>query len=210
MRALELNGKKFSRLLVLSCTRKNGIRAWKCQCICGKKIVVITASLRNGNTKSCGCWHHDAMVKFNYRHGASNTPEYRAWLNMRRRCYDKNQPYYKHYGKRGIRVCKRWLKFKNFLKDMGNMPAPNYTLERKKVNGNYQKSNCRWATQAEQTRNKRNSRKLTFEGRTQTITEWARELKMQRKTISFRLNKGYSIAQAFSRIDMRRTTYGCN
>lgn len=203
-KALNLAGKKFHRLLAIKVTKKNGLRAWKCLCDCGEKVIVITSSLRNGNTKSCGCWHHDAMVDFNFKHGKTGTPEYRAWINMRRRCYDTNQPYYKYYGGRGIRVCKRWRNsFENFLSDMGRMPKRGYTLERKKVNKGYGPKNCVWDTQANQTRNKRNSRKITFRGKTQTLSEWARELDIGRKTLSFRLNKGLSIDEAFRKVGMR-------
>jgi hypothetical protein len=82
--------------------------------------------------------------------------EYKAWHNMKQRCYNKNNPGYKDYGERGIKVCERWYNsFRNFLKDMGRKPSPELSLERINNDGNYEPDNCRWATQSEQLYNRR-------------------------------------------------------
>jgi hypothetical protein len=82
------------------------------------------------------------------------SPEYRSWQMMKNRCLNTNARDYAHYGGRGIKVCQRWLSFENFLADMGRRPTPKHTLDRKNSNGNYNPSNCRWATRLEQTRNR--------------------------------------------------------
>lgn len=107
---------------------------------------------------------------------ASNTSLYRAWVNMRQRCTNRNLVQYKDWGGRGIKVCDRWLGdsgFSNFIKDMGSTYQPGLTLDRIDNDGNYEPSNCRWATRREQQSNRRKNRMVTFNGETKTFTEWA-------------------------------------
>lgn len=92
------------------------------------------------------------------RHGQSRTPEYRAWIEMWRRCTRQKKAGFKLYGGRGIRVQARWKKFENFLADMGKKPTVKHSLDRKDTNGNYGPKNCHWATAKEQQRNKRDNR----------------------------------------------------
>lgn len=98
-----------------------------------------------------------AAVKVsNRRHGGHGTQEYQAWLNMRKRCLDPSHIGYKNYGARGISICERWLaSYADFLADMGPKPQPRLTLERMENNGNYEPSNCKWATRKEQRANQR-------------------------------------------------------
>lgn len=107
-----------------------------------------------------------------------------VWYNMRQRCYNPNNPGYKNYGGRGIKVCKRWHVYENFLADMGAPPF-GLTLDRKDNNKGYCKSNCRWATQAQQAVHRRVTKVL--HGR--TITEWADLLKINRSTLVSRIRK---------------------
>lgn len=148
MKRLNLRGKRFGKLRAIKFAgSENGDGFWLCQCKCGVLKKFKTDNLRSGNTKSCGC--------FRELHGFCDTPEYRSWSAMLARCYNPNRDHYERYGGRGIRVCSRWRKsFLEFRYDMGLKPSSCHTLERKNNDGNYCKSNCRWATKSEQAKNR--------------------------------------------------------
>ena len=148
---IDLTGKRFHMLKVI---KYIGNSKFKCQCDCGKITTPASVSLRKGLTKSCGCLSHKSLGIRNRKHGYSGTPTYQSWANMVRRCTDKNAKDYRYYGGRGIKVCIRWLKFENFLKDMGEKPE-GMTIERVHNDRDYKPSNCKWATMSEQNRNKR-------------------------------------------------------
>ena len=116
----------------------------------------------------------------------------RVWRGMHNRCYNENQKSYKNYGAKGIRVCERWhgkQGFKKFLADMGERPEKG-TIERIDSRGNYEPSNCRWATRLEQANNKSNNRYITIEGITQTKTQWARQYNIGVAIFHQRLQNG--------------------
>ena len=117
---------------------------------------------------------------------------------MKTRCSNPNDKHFDEYGGRGIKVCDRWLNsFENFLADMGEKPSPSHSIDRIKVNGNYEPGNCRWATPEEQARNKRDNRLVTYHNETKCVTEWARELGVWHGVLIKRLNSGMSVEQAF-------------
>jgi len=156
----ELTAKRFGRLFVIC---KKSVRGsyWLCMCDCGTECEVLAGHLTGGNKKSCGCLKREVLGDATRTHGLANSRStgyrnrtYGIWQAMRGRCLNPNNSRWASYGGRGIKVCVRWSKFENFLADMGEAPE-GLTLERKDVNGNYNPANCKWATWAEQAKNKR-------------------------------------------------------
>jgi hypothetical protein len=162
---VNLVDQNFGRLKVIKFYKKTerGCRFWLCRCSCGKTCIVSTSGLRSGNNLSCGCLKAELDLTFGIIHGLSKTRIYSIWRNMLSRCYNKNTPYYKYYGGRGIKVCDRWLEFLNFYDDINasyekhvkNFGTENTSLDRLNVNGNYEPSNCKWATDEQQGIHKR-------------------------------------------------------
>ena len=176
------------------------IRKFLCRCRCGNKKTVQLWHLRSGHTTSCGC----EKTRKSITHGKSNTPEIRTWQGMKQRCLNINNNRYKDYGGRGIKVCKRWLKFENFYKDMGERPKGT-TLDRIDNNGNYEPSNCRWATPEQQYSNMRSNHYITYNGETLTISQWARKLNVPASRITTRLRRGWDIKRALTEKSNRRS-----
>jgi hypothetical protein len=136
-----------------------GKRQFEVKCDCGTCFQANLGNLRQGKTRSCRQCGWARSTASHRTHGMSNTNAYRAWRTMISRCYNPNQGAYKNYGGRGIRVCQRWLdSFETFLEDMGPRPSPYHTLERVDNSGHYEPGNCRWATRADQARNRRDNR----------------------------------------------------
>jgi len=196
---VDLIGKIFGRLTVISYLGKNkkAQREWVCQCVCGQKLTLTTASIFAGHTNSCGCLQKELLIARRRIHGESRSKEFRIWSRMKGRCESPAYHHFKDYGGRGITVCERWQRFQNFLDDMGRCP-PKMSIERKDVNGNYEPSNCKWATAIEQANNRRNSLILTFNGKTQTVSQWSRELGFIAGTIGRRLARGWAAGKALS------------
>ena len=129
----------------------------------------------------------------------SRTPTYISWCNMKTRCLNRNHVSFHDYGGRGIVICERWLRsFTNFLADMGEKPSKAHFLDRVDNDGNYEPSNCRWATNIMQARNRRSSRKITFNGETKCLAEWAEITEMPYHIIRDRLDDGWSVADALN------------
>ena len=145
---IDLTGKRFGRLFVLSVAdRKYHLI---CVCDCGNKCTVAISSLKSGSTQSCGC----LRLERSKTHGMSHIPEFRVWNSMLERCNNPNNKRYCDYGGRGIKVCERWMDFKNFIADMGFRPK-GLTLERINNDKGYSPSNCKWDTGENQARNRR-------------------------------------------------------
>ena len=157
---------------------------WFCECACGRFKVVDGRRLRLGETKSCGC--------LNTTHNGSNTRLYRIWKNMMSRALwtNKDNYNYKRYKGRGITVCEEWRTFENFLLWAEvNGYTDELTIERIDNSLGYFPENCKWATRKEQSNNTSTNRFLTFEGKTQTLTQWEEEFGLSRGLIARRLDK---------------------
>ncbi len=156
--ARDLTGEVFGQWTVISFeVLKKPHRYYNCRCSCGTERVVQGPSLICGASVSCGCTKGEKIRQARTKHSASGHPAYSSWGAMKARCQRPTSEAYPLYGGRGIRVCERWQKFENFWVDMGATWAPGLTIERDDVNGNYEPSNCRWATMLEQGANKRDS-----------------------------------------------------
>jgi len=192
-------GRVIGRLTVLGRSAKqpgDDRPRWDCRCECGKVVRVGTGDITGRRRLSCGCLRMERVIAARKTHGATfgggGTSEYRIWTGMKQRCLNPRNTMYGYYGGRGITVCERWREsFAAFLSDMGHRPSPLHTLERIDNDGPYSPDNCRWATWDEQGRNKRNSRLITFRGRTLTAFAWSREVPIPARTIMNRLAAGW-------------------
>jgi hypothetical protein len=138
-----------------------------------------------------------ARVRRKERHGMNKTPEHRAWVSMKQRCTNHKKREYMHYGGRGITVCDEWMRsFIAFYKFIGPRPSPDHSLDRIDVNRGYEPGNVRWATQQQQVENTRVVRNVTINGRTQSMSAWARETGLARGQINGRIAAGWSIEEA--------------
>lgn len=175
---IDLTGKRFGKLTVLSRAEnsKANTAKWLCRCDCGNTCIVYGSSLRRGQTQSCGCLRGDRNMERS-THGMRKTRLYGVWNNMRRRCYEPTTKSFKDYGGRGIKVCDEWLEpeaFFDWAKASGY--AEGLTIERIDVNGNYEPSNCKWITKAEQARNKTNSFMVEIDGESKCLHQWCDEM----------------------------------
>lgn len=180
-------GQTYGQLTVVAEAGANmhGQRLFLCRCSCGKTTTVTGGSLSTGNTKSCGCLSVATVVARSTRHGCASrdakTPEYRSWAAMWARCSNTREHIRDDYAGRGISVCERWKSFENFLADMGPMPSPKYSIDRVNNDGNYELSNCQWATRSQQARNRR---MLATNSSGVTGVSWNTRLKKWYATIS--------------------------
>ena len=206
----DLAGQKFGRLTAIERHGTSLPVVWKCICECGIRKNVASRHLVSRNTVSCGCYATEVRRSAN-SHGQSHsnrggpTPTYMTWEGMKQRCHNPNFHHFADYGGRGITVCDEWKgSFETFLEDMGPRIGT-LTLERIDNNKGYSKENCRWATKKEQSRNRRDNRVVTYNGKTQIMTEWAREYGLSRGVLWHRLyNMKWDIKDALERPAMKK------
>lgn len=203
MKALELTGQKFGQLSVLGQDGKTsgGNLMWLCRCDCGSELRVAGGNLRHSThpTKSCGCIHKTQK-------GQSSLPEFKVWAGMISRCHIPTDISYKNYGARGVIVCERWrTSFDAFYEDVGPRPAgtngkrASYTIDRIDTHGDYEPGNVRWSTWKEQQNNRRTNRKVTHDGETHSLAEWARKVGLSRQALRYRLENGWTVEEALTR-----------
>lgn len=192
---LDLVGKRFGNLIIIKQVGLTswGNKKWLCECDCGRTKVIQGGNLTSGHTGSCGCSH----IKHGHNTRNKRSRTYLSWDSMIQRCLNPNCREYKHYGGRGISVDHRWKKFENFLRDMGKRPVKK-SLDRIDNNKGYCLSNCRWATQKQQTRNTRRNCLKTFCGKTQCISAWAEEFGIPENTLRARFRYGWSVERALT------------
>lgn len=209
---VDLTEQRFGRLVALEYVgRKNKRTLWRCKCDCGKESIVGYSNLVSNNTRSCGCWEEENrksnMQKVLVEHTkcvnnplefgiVGNHPLYSIWSSMITRCYNKNRNSYKHYGGRGIEVCERWRVnggFENFIKDMGERPSPQHTIDRIDYNGDYCPENCRWATPDEQSNNQTKNVYLYIKGKRITAKMLCDILGINYNTMIHQLKYGVDI-----------------
>lgn len=195
---MDMGGVKTGRLTVLRKVEKHeqrGDKIWECVCDCGNLTLASVYQILSGTYKSCGCLRKEDNIKGQTKHGyggrINRKPEYSVWNAMIQRCYNINHDQFHDYGGRGISVCIEWLLFDNFIMDMGDRPTNKHTPDRFPNNdGNYEKSNCRWATWAEQVRGKRSNVWIEYNGDRKCQKDWASLLGVRDDSISTFLKKG--------------------
>lgn len=199
----DLTGMRFGRLTVIAfhSLEPRWQKKWLCRCDCGKECTPTGGSLCSGHTASCGCLHSERRNASRTKHGKARrgqakSVEYNVWSCMIGRCRNTKD---KRYGGRGIKVCERWQSFEAFYQDMGDRPE-GHTLDRIDVNGNYEPSNCRWATNEEQSSNKRNSVFIEAFGKRQTAAQWSAETGVKQATIRARLKNGWDAERAIAEV----------
>ncbi len=171
---------------------------WHCRCDCGQKCLSRAKTLLLGSKKTCGLnghrWKPDSVTGITTQYAS----EYGSFCNMWDRCTNPNHKGWKNYGGRGVTICDNWKTFDKFFEDMGPKPTPKHTIEREDGNVGYEPMNCRWATVAEQNRNKRNSVYVEYQGRRLLLMDLCTEMGLDRSAIYGRLKNGWDIERSLT------------
>jgi hypothetical protein len=192
--SLDLKGRTFGRLTVLKRVANTpaGKTKWLCRCECGNEATVTGSNMINGFTNSCGCLR-DGLSK---KHGMHDTPEYKAYYGILRRCTNPAFKHYRHYGGRGI--LNRFDSFEAFYAEVGNRPGAGYEIDRIDNNGHYEPGNVRWVTKAENNRNRRDNVFITYNGVTKCVADWAKDYGITGAVLGARLKIGWSVDKALT------------
>ena len=182
------------------------VRRFLCKCDCGNEVVVRMCHLRAAKhpTVSCGCYNKTKLLTNGFKHGYASDKKpqerlYRIWNHMKERCCNPNADNYRLYGGRGIKVCEEWshdyLAFRTWAIENGFHEG--LTIDRINSDGNYEPSNCRWATRREQQNNLRTNVNIKYDGEVHSIAEWARITGIQEGTLRSRYHKKLPLDQVF-------------
>lgn len=195
MAKLNIEGERYGRLLVLQRSERisrNGKTYLTCICDCGRTVDVYMGNLRNGHTKSCGCYNLEIVTKHGHcRRSFGKTSTRNSYRAMMSRCYRSGDKAFKRYGGASmpVTVCARWRKsFVNFLSDMGERP-PNTSLGRKHTTRIYSKRNCAWQTRLEQAADMTRTRWVTIDGSKLTLTQACERLSIKYSTVNAYINR---------------------
>lgn len=213
VRFLDITGHRYGMLLVIGYRGKAGThQLWECKCDCGGTTVCRSNNLRTGHSKACGCLQPVNGAAALRTHGQSGvgeerqpTPEYACWLRMKSRCLNPKNKSYARYGGRGIKICERWLEgedglgaYECFFADMGNRPSSLHSIERRDYNGDYEPSNCEWATQTRQQRNRCDTVRVTVGDKVLALADACELLKVKYNRVRDRMQRGWSFQRAVS------------
>lgn len=197
---------KYNRLTILSeniektLLNKYKHRYVNTLCDCGNKKIILLGHIRSGKIKSCGCFQKENIIKIHQTHCESKTNLHKRWANIKTRCFNLKNKNYKNYGGRGITMCDEWkndyTKFRDW--SLSNGYKPELQIDRINNDGNYEPSNCRWVTNLENSRNKRSSFIITYKGKSKNLVDWAKILKIEKRTLWNRIKKrNWNIEKAF-------------
>jgi hypothetical protein len=196
----DLSGQKFNRLAIVEFDHYKGdhVAYYRCRCDCGVEKVIKGADVKRGVVKSCGCYNREMtrLRKPGLKHGYAHKERlYEVWKNMKRRCYAPNNERFQFYGGKGVIVCDEWKEdyaaFRKWAHKNGY--AQGLTIDRIDNDGNYEPSNCRWATAKVQENNMSRNHILTYRGESLTIAEWADRLGVTYSTINHRVQRGWDM-----------------
>lgn len=211
---IDLTGCKFGRLTVLSKGKarkrsdKGFTHYWICECDCGNTVEVRGDDLKSGRTQGCGCYQRQRAKEYHTKHGMCGERIYWIWVDMKRRCKSQSRKCFDRYGGRGIAVCEEWKAFEPFYEwAIANGYREDLTIDRIDNDSDYCPENCRWATQKEQCNNTSSNHRITYNGETHTLVEWAEILGLPKSVMYDRTRRGWSMERIVN-TPMRRNVDG--
>lgn len=172
-----------------------------CRCSCGTHAIVLSNYMRSGGVSSCGCLRVEMASNKKLRHGETGTRLWTIWATMKARCSWSGHIGFSHYGGRGIRVCEEWQRYEAFRDwAMANGYRDDLTIDRVDNDGNYEPSNCRWASPSDQCNNRRYNRVLEAFGEKKNLIQWVRDARcvVSESTLAGRLHRGWEVERALT------------